>query len=232
MKKYKHYSFDLWLTLIKSNPLFKEMRAQYFFEHFNRQGMSIEEVGSIIKGVDKMCNSVNEKVGYNIDAFEMYTMVLHHLEYDFKNFQFRDIHSIYHNVEQIYFKYPPEFYDNDTKRVLEELKFNQRATLSILSNTGFIKSHTLKQFLVKTGLGRYFDFQIYSDEVGLSKPNEQLFRHMTNAVHAMRQHHPVIDSEIIHIGDNPLADIQGAEKAGIDSFLINSNDKTIKDILV
>ena len=32
---HEHYSFDLWLTLIKSNPLFKPARIEYFFENYN-----------------------------------------------------------------------------------------------------------------------------------------------------------------------------------------------------
>jgi len=35
MPYYRHYSFDLWLTLIKSNPGFKAERAHYFFENYN-----------------------------------------------------------------------------------------------------------------------------------------------------------------------------------------------------
>ncbi len=30
MQEIKHYSFDLWFTLIKSNPKFKEERAKFF----------------------------------------------------------------------------------------------------------------------------------------------------------------------------------------------------------
>ena len=43
MKTYKHYSFDLWLTLIKSNPTFKKERALFFHKHLNAAGKSLEE---------------------------------------------------------------------------------------------------------------------------------------------------------------------------------------------
>src|SRR5690348_14119191 len=38
-----HYSFDLWLTLIRSNPAFKRERAQYFFHHHNGKAKPVEE---------------------------------------------------------------------------------------------------------------------------------------------------------------------------------------------
>ena len=37
--------------------------------------------------------------------------------------------------------------------------------------------------------------------------------------------------EIIHIGDNPYADIDGANVAGIKSMLVNSNKEPISKLL-
>jgi putative hydrolase of the HAD superfamily len=38
-------------------------------------------------------------------------------------------------------------------------------------------------------------------------------------------------NEIIHIGDNPISDIKGAENKGIKAFQINSNQLTIVNII-
>jgi putative hydrolase of the HAD superfamily len=73
---YQHFSFDLWLTLIRSNPAFKEKRASYFHQHFNYHNQSLEGVKRVFRQVDIMCNLINEKTGKNIDADEMYLMVL------------------------------------------------------------------------------------------------------------------------------------------------------------
>ena len=72
MQFYKHYSFDLWLTLIKSNPNFKKERALFFHKNFNSKKKNIEEIEKIFRQVDIICNSINEKTGKNIDADEMY----------------------------------------------------------------------------------------------------------------------------------------------------------------
>src|SRR5690242_9186347 len=73
---YQHFSFDLWLTLIRSNPAFKDKRAEYFHQHFNYSNMPLEGVKHTFRQVDIMCNLINEKTGKNIDADEMYLMVL------------------------------------------------------------------------------------------------------------------------------------------------------------
>jgi putative hydrolase of the HAD superfamily len=47
MPIYKHYSFDLWLTLIRSNPLFKQQRSRIFHQQYNTLGKPLEEVERI-----------------------------------------------------------------------------------------------------------------------------------------------------------------------------------------
>ena len=41
----------------------------------------------------------------------------------------------------------------------------------------------------------------------------------------------LIFDDVIHVGDNEIADINGANYLGVNSFLINSNNKTIADLL-
>lgn len=226
--KYKHYSFDLWMTLIKSNPMFKRARAEYFQDHFNRKKKSIKEIEAIFREVDLMCNWTNETVGGSIDALEMYSMVLHKIDYDLEPLSLRDLQSIYHTVESIFFKYEPVLFDGSTREVLDRLNKNG-ATLSILSNTGFIQGHTLRKVLSRLEVSKLLNFQIYSDEVGCSKPMATIFTLLTQGVSQIRVHDPVQFSEIVHIGDNLYAD-GGAKKVGLDTIIINSDGVSIRNI--
>lgn len=226
---YKHYSFDLWSTLIKSNPQFKLERAKHFHAHFNRDKKSLEEVQAVITEIDKMADYSNQLVGSNIDGLEMYAMVLFRLGYPMTDLSVRDILSIYLQLDNLFTKYHPEPYSTDTIPTLRRL-VDSGKTLSILSNTAFIKGVSLRRYLESAGISSLFKFQMYSDEIGASKPDEELFSQMVRTVHQYRISNPVNANEIIHIGDNEYADIRGAKKVGIGSFLINSNDKTIKDI--
>lgn len=226
MKVYKHYSFDLWLTLIKSNPDFKTERAKRFHARYNPLNKSLQEVATIFRQVDLMVNSINEKTGKNIDAEEMYLMVISILNNYDPVFSSIDIDELYLEMEALLFDYLPHIYCEDTKELLTALKASGVSTLSLLSNTGFIKGATLRKVLKKLELEQYFDFQLYSDEVRLSKPNLIFFQLMLDSIDR-EKHLELALSEIVHVGDNPIADAYGAAQLGIHSVLINSNDKSI-----
>ncbi|HEX8461815.1 MAG TPA: HAD family hydrolase [Segetibacter sp.] len=232
MKIYQHYSFDLWMTLIKSNPAFKQERTKFFHNNFNTRGTALEEVGLVFRQIDVMCNAINEKTGGNMAAEEMYLMVISTINDYHYPLQEVNLTALYADMEELVLKYLPVTYSNETAKVLHELKQKAPAsTFSLLSNTAFIKGSTLRKVLKRLELDQYFDFQLYSDEIGMSKPNATLFKLMIEAILEKRGLDNMDLKEILHIGDNPKADIWGAEKAGVSSLLINSNNLTISTLL-
>ncbi|QTE36169.1 HAD family hydrolase [Mucilaginibacter gossypii] len=228
---YQHYSFDLWLTLIKSNPYFKIERTKIFHRDFNPGGKSIDDVASAFRQVDLMCNAVNERTGKNIDADEMYLMVISAINDNQYPLADVNIDKLYADMETLLFYYLPVLYSPVTIEVLQHLKQKGDCSLSILSNTGFIKGQTLRKVMVKLGLDTFFNFQIYSDEEGMSKPNRELFNLMVQKVKDCNKPKQISLTDIIHIGDNPAADIAGANDAGLNSLLINSNNLPILTLL-
>ncbi|RZM25773.1 MAG: HAD family hydrolase [Pedobacter sp.] len=231
MPFYKHYSFDLWLTLIRSNPIFKQERARVFYERYNRKGKSLEEVSAVFRQVDLMVNSINEKTGKNVDAEEMYLMVISIINDFSTDFADIDVDRLYADMEQLIMENMPLVYCGESMGVLYKLKESGVSTTSLLSNTGFIKGMTLRKILTELRLDELLDFQLYSDEVRMSKPNAQFFKLMLDTID--RNKHIDLDlAEVIHIGDNPHADVKGAEASGIKSLLINSNHLSIKELLL
>jgi putative hydrolase of the HAD superfamily len=228
---YQHYSFDLWLTLIKSNPYFKIERTKIFQRDFNPAGKSIDEVARAFRQVDLMCNAVNERTGKNIDADEMYLMVISTINDNQYPLADVDTDKLYADMEKLLFYYLPVVYSPVTIDTLQHLKQKGDCSLSILSNTGFIKGQTLRKVMVKLGLADFFNFQIYSDEEGMSKPNQALFNLMVQNVKDCNKPKQISLADIIHIGDNPAADIAGANDAGLNSLLINSNNLSILNLL-
>jgi putative hydrolase of the HAD superfamily len=230
MNHIKHFSFDLWFTLIKSNPAFKKERALYFHRTFNSINKSIEEVELVFRNVDLMCNAINEQTGKNISSEEMYLMVIYQLNNSPAPFGGIDIGSLYKEMEALIFKYNPTVFNPQTISCLERIKQNPDTTLNILSNTAFIKGSTLRTVIEYLQLSKYFDFQIYSDETGTSKPNAAIFNILFDNIYSVRKSKDISLSEILHVGDNPIADIAGAESVGISAFQINSNDKLITNL--
>ncbi|BFH72880.1 HAD-IA family hydrolase [Sulfurisphaera javensis] len=68
-----------------------------------------------------------------------------------------------------------------------------------------------KEVFYKLGLNKYFDFTIFSFEVGLVKPNPKIFSLVIRNFGKPR----------FHIGDIYEMDIKGARDAGIEGILLN-----------
>jgi len=226
MQPYKHYSFDLWLTLIRSNPQFKRERAKIFYARYNSLNKSLEEIETIFGQVDLMVNRINEQTGKNIDADEMYLMVISMINNFDLNYMNIEVETLYLEMESLLFNYMPQIYCGDTLDTLASLRESGLSTVSLLSNTGFIRGITLRKVLKELELSPYLDFQLYSDEEGLSKPNPAFFQLMLKRINR-HKHRNLQLHEVVHIGDNPIADMHGAKSLGIHSVLINSNQQTI-----
>ncbi|WP_220100792.1 HAD family hydrolase [Chitinophaga oryzae] len=231
MNKYQHYSFDLWLTLIRSNPSFKRERTKFFFDHFNRRQKTLEEVERIFRRIDVMTNAINEKTGGNIDTDTLHLMVISEMNDHQYDFETVDLQALYNEMEALVLQYQPTVYCSATAGVLRALHGRQDCTLSLLSNTAFIKGRTLRKVLQELELDQYLHFQLYSDETGVSKPNPEMFRLMLGSIANTRNGEVVMPQQIIHIGDNVKADIKGASEAGIHSLLVNSNNQCISSLL-
>ncbi len=231
MNFYKHYSFDLWLTLIKSNPSFKKERANYFYKNLNTKKKSLEQVIAIFRHIDVMCNAINEKTGKNIDADEMYLMVISTINEFEISFSDIDLNLLQTEMEVLFFNYIPTFYSSDTFSSLDQLKQRSGSSFNISSNTGFISGRTLRKLLQSLGLDPFFEFQLYSDEVGVSKPHSNFFEMIVDNTKKISGNRDISLNEIIHVGDNPVADIKGACSAGLKCCQINSNSTTILTLL-
>ncbi|MEO0975336.1 MAG: HAD family hydrolase, partial [Pseudomonadota bacterium] len=64
------------------------------------------------------------------------------------------------------------------------------------------------------GLGHYFDIVITASAVGASKPDRVMFERAATAC-------GVAPREVVHVGDHPLADVEGALGAGMGAVWLN-----------
>lgn len=209
-----HFSFDLWLTLIKSHPEFKTKRVELFSSFFNVD-KPIEEVAKAVKYYDDLCNTINEVIGGNVDTFEIYLLILNSLNVDIKQLNQDNFKEFYQKSEDLFLEYKPVVIFKELHNFFDEIK-NQGKTINILSNTGFIKGKTMRKFLINENLDQYIDFHIYSDEIKCSKPNPLVFQEVKNQI---RNQELQMD-QILHIGDNPIADYKGAKDFGFSAHLL------------
>ncbi|MBB4807913.1 putative hydrolase of the HAD superfamily [Chryseobacterium defluvii] len=211
---HSHFSFDLWLTLIKSHPEFKAKRVELFASFFNIN-KPVEEVAKTVKYYDDLCNTVNEVLGGNIDTFEIYLLILGALNVDVKQLDKGNLNEFYLQSEKLFLEYKPVIIFENLHQFFDEIK-NQGKTINILSNTGLIKGKTMRKFLIEEDLDQYIDFHIYSDEINCSKPNPLVFQEVKNKI--TKRDLPF--DQILHIGDNPVADYKGAKDFGFSAHLL------------
>jgi putative hydrolase of the HAD superfamily len=215
IKPYKHFSFDLWLTLIKSNPLFKKKRNILFRDFFAIE-CDEETVSSTIRKYDVLCNKISEKTGRHIDFNHIYCLILNDLKINIDIINKGQLDEFYNLSEKLFFEYMPELIFPRISLLLKQIQ-SEGKTTNILSNTAFIQGTTLRKVISLYELSDYFSFQLYSDEIGFSKPNALSYERVFENT---KQFQPVIKNDIVHIGDNKYADFEGATKYGFSAILI------------
>jgi putative hydrolase of the HAD superfamily len=110
------------------------------------------------------------------------------------------------------FAFPPRMND-DAKETLEAMQ-DRVGKIGLISNTGHSPGVALRKLLEQLGILRFFDVTIFSDEAGCRKPRKRIFDLSAKELGAEPR-------KIIHIGDNPEADIWGAKQAGMYAVLFD-----------
>jgi len=207
MKKYEHIFFDLdktlWDFTSNTNDTFADL-----FSHFELKEKGIPSVEILHEIYDK----------HNDQLWDMYRNGL--IEKDFLSVQ-RYILSL--EEFNIYDRLLAETMSKEylrlsplktklipgTHEVLEYL--HDKYKLHIITN-GFNEVQYIK--IERSGLKKYFDKVITSEDAGCNKPNPAIFNFALNEANAHA-------SESLMIGDDLEVDILGARKAGMDQLLVN-----------
>lgn len=123
-----------------------------------------------------------------------------------------EVHRCCHELYDMFTK--PEQYQlfDDVKSNLERLK-QQGLRLGVISNF----APTLKEILANKGILSYFEPVIVSTEVGLEKPNPDIFRLALREAGLKAE-------EVLYVGDHDQNDIWAPQQAGIDAVKIKRYD--------
>ncbi|MCU0432670.1 MAG: HAD family hydrolase [Bacteroidia bacterium] len=220
-----HVSFDLWMTLIASDPEFKPKRDALLASRFGIKAPQ-EEVSATLRRMDKLFDHVSVVCGQTAHYESLILLALDALGADAAKVQPETLNGFYDEMEELFFKHPPRLLNSDTAETFEMLQ-ERNISISLLSNTGFIKGRTLRKRLEQLGLSPYFNFLLFSDEHGAAKPSPAFFGSAFEAVNAFR---PAQKHEILHIGDNEVADVKGALNFGFRSLLYDKEVTSLRTL--
>ena len=108
---------------------------------------------------------------------------------------------------------PPSLSPN-VGATLERLK-EEGYAIGLVSNTGRTWGRYLRRLQDRLGIGKYFGVRVFSDEVGLRKPDPRIFEAALSGLGLPRD-------RVVHVGDEVMADIAGAKATGMRAVWFNT----------
>ena len=96
--------------------------------------------------------------------------------------------------------------------VLEELR-RRGVRTALVCDTGFSGGRIVRQFLSRTGLLELLEVQVFSNEVGVPKPDARMFAAALDPL-------AVASAAAVHVGDLKRTDVQGGRRAGMGTVRI------------
>lgn len=213
--KYKMVSFDIWGTLICSNPIFAELRTHLFAELF--QINDLVKIRAIKDEVDIEKDNLSESTGIDFNFNARIIAMLEKLQkspQDYPN-DFLELFRI--KLNNLFIANPPRFINEETVNLFQELK-KRNIKIALLSNTGFLHGDAMRVVLKGLGISKYIDYTIFSNEIGFAKPHQNIYNALLNQA-------GLSATEVIHIGDSVKADYLGGAKSGLHSILLDCNYK-------
>lgn len=207
--------FDLWGTLMKSNPLFKEAKKILFKKYFPEY--TPKECDNALEYAKRDLNSLIESSGMQPARGVMLNQFYYRLtgSLDLSSVQVeKKLREFDDDYQKLVLIFPPLWYDKNSLRVLTDLLLSDEHLVYIITNTLFIDGQIIKNVFLDKNLSEIPI--ISSSNRNVSKPHPKIvedFRHPLDLV----------------IGDNLITDGGLARNLGIDFFQINTNNKTIID---
>ncbi|HYM38984.1 MAG TPA: HAD family hydrolase [Thermoplasmata archaeon] len=87
--------------------------------------------------------------------------------------------------------------------------------IGLVSNTGRTWGRFLRPIQDDLGVGKFFDDRVFSDEIGIRKPEPQIFE-------AALEHLGLRPEQVVHVGDDVLADVTGSKGVGMRAVWFNT----------
>lgn len=219
-------SFDLWGTLIKSDPAFKPARNTALAEIYDLT-LPARDFTRILARHDRAADGRAMDTGVDYDFTARVLPALAEAGATAKALAdtARAEHA-YVTQAEIARKHPPVPFVPQVPAAMARLA--QRMPLAITSNTGMLHGQLMREMLDLSGLLEPFTVHTFSNEVAASKPTAAIFQ----ATYAgLADQLPCLAmTEIVHIGDNAYADVIGARNSWMRGVLVNAGG-TVRPVL-
>lgn len=238
----KALSLDLWGTLIKSHPDFKPARTRMLGQAFGIDPARDAQADAAFRAADRQADDDAERWGTDV-GFAPRVLAMHAsaAAVGLTSAPAPDAVGL-SGLEAVQAehvtRYPPQPFSAAVPSLL--LALGDLIPLAVTSNTGMLGGATMRRALAANGLLPAFRVLVFSNELGAAKPSAAIFTATCNALAAVAPQPTGADlpgvalerPQILHIGDNPVADIDGALASGLSAAHVNVEGAThIDDLL-
>lgn len=215
-KRIKALTFDLWETLIfeKDGQNTKRMqtRCQNLTHTLNSLGIKIstEQFAFAFKEMTPWLENIWEN-NRDVTHIDQIKFVIKTASKNSINLKKEWINQLSEAYTSAIFEIPPTL-NPEAPRVLQYLKDSHKR-VGLICNTGFTPGTVLRKFLTNKGIAKHFDLMLFSDEIGIRKPDPEIFQIAAQKL----QTEP---SNMVHVGDNLKCDVWGSQNSGFKAILL------------
>ncbi len=208
----KAIGFDIWGTLLGGNRAFTGVRLQTIA---HRLGLDIpaEDLRQAYRESERVCNDRAEATGVDGGMSERLAFIYSLLGINAPLPDAKTIYQIHSELGRLRCqpKYVAPLIEPDLPGTLDELG-SDGFKLALLSNTGMDGGPVMRPLMAHHGILQRVSFAMFSAEEGVAKPNPEIFRRFASRL-------GVEPSEVLYVGDNPVADREGPLGVGLKSVV-------------
>ncbi|MFQ6106468.1 MAG: HAD family hydrolase [Thermoplasmata archaeon] len=210
-------TFDLWHTVLEEpmenfGEFLREKRANAMRDVFAEYGLVLP-----LKEIERAYDVQGQRLweiwnrGLDIDQNAQIGIILSELGITADQVDEALLESLLRPYNDALSIVPPTPFEG-AKELLGKLR-ERGIALAIISNTGRTGGDFFRELMKSYGLAGYFDGMTFSNEVGIRKPNKEIFLRTLEQI-------DVKPDEAMHIGDSPDTDIAGAKNVGMVGVLL------------
>ncbi len=208
-------TFDFWSTLFRdaNGKARQKIRIDAFAE---ASKLPKDTVSSGLMATWAEFERYHQEEGNTLTPLDAVQMTAELLKVEFTSEQERELTEVFATAILMHSPEP-------VKDALEAVRAAAKvAKLGVISDSGVSPGSSLTQLLERFGFTEYFDVLVFSDEVGVAKPQRPMFEAAANGL-------DVPPVEILHIGDLEYSDIVGARDFGAHAALFTDVNASFHD---
>jgi putative hydrolase of the HAD superfamily len=205
-------AFDLWETLITDTPELsrrqERLRLTRMEEILARRGFAstADEIERAYRRLWHRCQELYWSRDMDIPCRVQIEHFFEALDVDASSIDDATMHELEHVYANAAVEVPPRVVAG-ADDVLREMK-SRGLRVGMISNTGRTPGSALRRILEGAGLAEAIDAMVFSNEHGACKPQTSIFE-------TLRASLGVAFDEMLFVGDNPYADVLGAQRCGM-----------------